>query len=113
MSKREVRLYVEDIQTAIQRIEEYTAHTTFQEFVEDIKTVDAVVRNFSVIGEAVKNIPEEIKSQHQNIPWEEIIGMRNKIIHEYFGVDEEILWKTIKNDLPVFKELISELSAKF
>ncbi len=68
MSKREVRLYVEDIQTAIQRIEEYTAQITFQEFVEDIKTADAVVRNFSVLGEAVKNIPGEIKSQHQSIP---------------------------------------------
>ena len=103
MSKRDVNLYLEDIQTAIRRIEEYTTPLAFEEFVKDTKTIDAVVRNLSVIGEAVRGIPEEIKSAHPSVPWEEIIGMRNKVIHEYFGVDEEILWKTIKSDMPVLK----------
>ena len=68
--------------------------------------IDAVVRNLSIIGEAVNNLPEEIKVQSPLIPWEEIIGMRNKVIHEYFGVDEDILWKTIKEDLPIFEQQI-------
>jgi uncharacterized protein with HEPN domain len=112
MSKREARLYLEDIQLAICRIEEYTAPLTFEEFARDTKTIDAVVRNLSIIGEAVKNIPEEIRLTHPGVPWEEIIGMRNKVIHEYFGVDEDILWKTIKTDLPLLKESIAGLSSK-
>lgn len=79
-------------------------------FFNDTKTIDAVVRNLSVIGEAVNNIPDEIKIKYQDIPWDEIIGMRNKVIHEYFGVDADILWETIKTDLPIFKKQILKLS---
>lgn len=110
MSKREPRLYLEDIQIAIRRIEQYTASLNFKEFVGDTKTLDTVVRNLSIIGEAVKNIPEEIKLAHPDVPWEEIVGMRNKVIDEYFGVDEEILWRTIKNDLPPLESSVVRLS---
>ena len=103
MSKRESHLYIEDIKDFIDRIEEYTKNISFDDFCKDRKTIDAVVRNLSVIGEAVQNLPEETKLKYSDIPWNEIAGMRNKIIHEYFGVDEEILWKTIKEDLPAFK----------
>jgi len=69
------------------------------------------VRNFEIIGEAVRNISKEITMAHSDIPWEKMIGMRNKVIHEYFGIDEEILWKTIKEDLPVFKGKIAKVVA--
>lgn len=109
MSRRELKLYLEDIINSVDRIEEYTKNFTFEEFAKDQKTIDAVVRNLSVIGEAAKNIPEEVKSKHTSIPWDEIAGMRNKIIHEYFGVDEDILWKTVRDDLPLFKKQVSGL----
>jgi len=71
--------------------------------------IDAVVRNLSIIGEAVKNIPREIKVKNPDVAWNEIKGMRNKVVHEYFGTDEEILWKTIQDDLPIFKKQIAKL----
>lgn len=109
MSKRGTRLYLEDIKISIKKIEKYTKDLTFDEFVNDTLKIDAVVRNLSIIGEAVKNTPKEIKSKHHDIPWNEIMGMRNKVIHEYFDTDEDILWKTIKEDLPIFKKQISGL----
>lgn len=109
MSKRGIKLYVEDITNSLKKIEEYTKNLTFDQFNIDTKTVDAVIRNLTVIGEAAKNIPDEIKIKYDDIPWEEIIGMRNKVIHEYFGVDENILWETVKEDLPVFEKQILEI----
>ncbi len=113
MSKRESRVYLEDIKDSIGKIERYTNDLSFDEFSKDIMVIDAVVRNLTIIGEAAKNIPEEIKLKNSDIAWSEAIGMRNKITHEYFGIDEDILWKTIKEDLPVFKKQISELLEKF
>ncbi len=109
MSKRDPNLYFEDISDAVDRIEEYTQGLSFNDFSKDHKTIDAVVRNLSVIGEAVGNLPEQIKQTHTDIPWNEISGMRNKIIHEYFGVDEEILWETIKKDLPPLRIQIEKI----
>lgn len=109
MSRRDIHLYIEDIKNSIAKIEKYTDKLTAGEFAADPKTIDAVIRNLSIIGEAVNNIPEDIKEQYAEMPWIAVIGMRNKIIHEYFGVDEDILWKTIKEDLPVFKEQIERL----
>ncbi len=106
MFKRNSKLYLDDIKTAIDKIEKYTAGLSFEEFIQNIMAIDAVIRNLTVIGEAAKNIPEEIKSENPDVMWNEAVGMRNKAIHEYFGIDEEILWKTIKDDLPVFKEQI-------
>jgi uncharacterized protein with HEPN domain len=109
MSKRDAALYLEDISESIKRIENYVTGLTFEEFARDKKTIDAVVRNLSVIGEAVKSIPEEIKSKHSDIPWNEIIGMRNKVMHEYFSVAEDILWETIRKNLPSLKEKINQI----
>ena len=111
MSRRGDKLYFEDIANSIEKIEKYVAGMNFESFSTDIKTVDAVVRNLSVIGEAVNNLSEKMKIDNSEIPWIEIIGMRNKIIHEYFGVDDEILWKTIKEDLPKFKELLDKIAS--
>jgi len=109
MSKRTALLYIEDIKDSIRKIEQYTKSLTFEKFTNDGKTIDAVIRNISVIGEAVKNIPSAVKSKYPDIPWREIESMRNKIIHEYFGVSEDILWKTIKEDMLVLKKQIKNI----
>ncbi len=79
---------------------------TFEVFIRDNKTMHAVVRNFEIIGEAAKNMPQELIAKYPEIPWKEMVSMRNKILHEYFGVDTEILWKTIQEDIPSLKEQI-------
>lgn len=110
MPKKESKLYIDDILESIRKIEGYVKGLSNDQFLEDERTIDAVVRNLSIIGEAVKNLPDEIKTKHIEIPWNEIIGMRNKVIHEYSGVDTDILWETAKKDLPIFKNQIIELS---
>ena len=109
MSKRDIKLYIGDVRESIVKIEKYIKGLDFNTFVKDTKTIDAVVRNLSIIGEAVKNFPDELKSKHPKVAWKEIVGIRNKAMHEYFGVDEDILWKTIKEDLPPFKKQISKI----
>ena len=90
-------------------IESFVAGMSFEQFRSDKKTVNAVIRSFEVLGEAAKNLPEEIISQTHTVPWKKIAGMRDKLIHEYFGVDLEIVWQTIKEDLPLVKPLIMKL----
>lgn len=109
MSKREADLYLQDILTSIQRIEDYTKDLSSEDFEKDWKTIDAVVRNLEIIGEAARNMPEEITEKYSEIPWSNMVSMRNKVIHEYFGVDVEILWKTIKEDLSPLRQQITEL----
>lgn len=113
MSKRTPKLYLEDIKDSIRKIENYTRNLSFDKFKKDTLTIDAVVRNLTIIGEAAKNIPKEIKSKYPEVVWSEAIGMRNKVTHEYFGIDEDILWKTIKEDLPVFKKQIAKILREF
>ncbi|NBP05254.1 MAG: DUF86 domain-containing protein [Bacteroidetes bacterium] len=84
----------------MKRVQEYIDGLTFQTFKWDYKTVDAVIRNFEVIGEASKNVSPEIKIKYPNMPWEEMYRLRNRITHEYFGIDYEILWDIATNYLP-------------
>ncbi len=93
-------MYLVDIQLAMSRIGEYINNHTIDSFKKDYKTVDAVIRNFEVIGEASKNVPDKIKEKYINIPWEEMYALRNKISHEYFGIDYEIIWDIALNYLP-------------
>jgi uncharacterized protein with HEPN domain len=111
MSERGTKLYLADIENALDKIEQYTSGLSFEQFASNGQVIDAVVRNFEIIGEAVRNIPSEVKLSNSDVPWEKMISMRNKVIHEYFGVDEEILWKTIKEDLPIFKEQVVKIVA--
>ncbi|MBI5221030.1 MAG: DUF86 domain-containing protein [Candidatus Liptonbacteria bacterium] len=109
MSKRGYRLYLVDIKTALENVEQYTAGLPMADFIGDQKTVDAVVRNLEIMGEAAANLTEDEREKYPAVPWGKIIGMRNKVIHEYFGVDTEILWQTIKEDLPKLKEEIEKI----
>jgi uncharacterized protein with HEPN domain len=93
-------MYLTDIQTAMSRIAEYIQDYSFIEFKRDYKTVDAVIRNFEVIGEASKKLPSNIKLKYPDVPWEEMYLLRNKVSHEYFGVDYEIIWDVATNYLP-------------
>ena len=104
MSKRGLLLYLQDIIDSIEKIEEYTRGISFEEFSKNSEKIDAVVRNFEIIGEAARNISQEFIDQYPNIPREKMISMRNKILHEYFGVDTETVWKTITEDLPMLKK---------
>ena len=97
--RRDFRLYIDDILEAIAKIEEYTAGMDYPAFVEDKKTCDAVVRNLEIIGEAAGRIPESLRRLAQGIEWRKIIGLRNILIHQYFGVSFPVIWDVVKNKL--------------
>ena len=103
MSNREWKLFVEDILESIELIESYVHTMELSDFTKDRKTIDAVVRNFEIIGEASKFIPENIKNKYADIDWKGIIGLRNRIAHEYFGISVPIVWDIIKTELPRLK----------
>jgi uncharacterized protein with HEPN domain len=107
--KRVFKDYLNDIKTSISEIREFTTGMTFEEFSYDRKTIHAVIRCFEIIGEAVKNLPGEIKAKCPEIPWREVAGMRDKIIHEYFGVSLQIIWQTIEEDLSSLESAIGRL----
>jgi uncharacterized protein with HEPN domain len=106
---RDTGMYFDDILTAIDRIVEYTRDYDFTSFKRDYRTVDAVIRNFEVIGEAVKNIPDAIKERNPCVPWSEMYALRNRISHAYFGIDYEIIWDIITNYLPENREQIEKI----
>jgi len=99
-SERNPILYLEDMELSMTRVKEYIEGLDFQHFKWDYKTVDAVIRNFEIIGEASKNLPKQLKVKYPNIPWEEMYRLRNRISHEYFGIDYEILWDIATKHLP-------------
>jgi len=91
------------------RIAEYISGLDFIDFKRDYKTVDAVIRNFEIIGEASKSLPKEIKSKYPQIPWQEMYYLRNKVSHEYHGIDYEIIWDVASNYLPENKSQLIEI----
>ena len=101
--------FLVDILDAIADLHDFTADMTFDNFCADRKTINACIRSLEVIGEATKKIPPEIRQQKPLLPWQAISGMRDKLIHEYFGVDLAIVWQTIQNDLSSFEQAISDL----
>ena len=108
MSEREITLLLKDMLEAAQKILCYTNTMSFEDFSLDDKTKDAVIRNFEVIGEAAKRVPDDFKRRHPEIEWQRIRGFRNRIIHEYFGIDFEMVWQ-IKEENP--DELIVKLNS--
>ena len=96
MSKREDRLLIEDILDSAKKISDYSSDLTLTTFLQDSKTLDAVIRNFEIIGEASSRLSEDFKQAHLNIDWVRIRGFRNRIVHDYFGIDYSIFWKIIK-----------------
>ena len=109
MSSRPVSLLIEDIWEAVEKVESYTANMTAEFFCADAKTVDAVVRNLEIIGEAASRLPEDFKQSHCEITWPKIIGLRHRIVHEYFGVDLGIIWQILEKDLPAFKHSLCSI----
>lgn len=107
--QRTYKVYLIDILEAIQSIKEYTKDISFKDFRENKMVRDAVTRNLEVIGEAVKNIPDEIKDKHPETSWRKVAGLRDRLIHKYFEVDVEILWDIIEYELPDLKNKISEI----
>jgi len=98
--KREFILYLEDMLQSMNRIEEYLGELDFRKFKMNDLVVDAIIRNFEIIGEASKKIPADIQEKYPEIPWRKMYGLRNLIAHEYFGIDYEMIWEIAKNNLP-------------
>ncbi len=102
-------MFLRDIQMAMERIAEYIDGLDLQKFKKDYKTVDAVIRNFKIIGEAAKNINDQLKENYPEVPWEEMYYLRNRISHEYFGIDYEIIWDIAISYLPYNKTQIETI----
>ena len=100
MPHRNWKLRITDIIEAIEKILSYVEGMAFDEFVDDPKTIDAVIRNITVIGEAARNVPEEVVNRHPSLPWREMQDIRNVVVHEYFGVDNNVVWDTLQRNLP-------------
>ena len=109
MSERDFRVYCEDILDSGNAIIEFVHGLSFEEFRDDRKTYSAVIREFEIIGEAAGNLPEELKQVREDVEWQDIKDFRNLLIHEYFGVDLEIVWKIIEDDLPSLLNAIREI----
>ena len=108
--KRNVELYIKDILEYMERAEKHIEGLIFEEFLKDNKTCDAVIRCIEVIGEATKNIPDEIRNKYLSIPWRDMAGMRDKIIHGYFTVDFETVWLVVREEIPRLKPMIMMVS---
>lgn len=107
--KKDPLVFLRHILDSINAIEEYTNSLSKKEFLINQEKQDAVVRRIEIIGEATKNLPKEFKLLHSDIVWIEIAGMRDKLIHKYFGVDLNVVWKVVIKDLPPFKEKVKNI----
>lgn len=109
MSERSAELLLEDILESCDRILEYTKGLSFEDFKKNYLVVDAVVRNFTIIGEAAGRIPTEFKIKHEEIDWDRIRGFRNRIVHDYFGIDYQIVWIIIENNIPELRDSVKRI----
>jgi len=110
MSERKPKLLLEDILESAEKILTYTDGLTYDDFINDSKTIDAVVRNFEIIGEAAARLPDDFKDNYSHIDWHKLKGLRNRIVHHYFGIDYHIIWSIKENFLPDLSAQIKEIS---
>lgn len=115
MSKRDVRLFLTDMMDSIGKIEVWIKNVTFEKFSSDSLLQDAIVRNLEIIGEAAKNIPEDIRARYPDIPWKRVAGFRNIAIHDYFGVDLSLVWKILTEGIvsvkPALQRILREIES--
>ena len=109
MSKRDIVLLLEDILEAARKIKRYSSGLNYEAFINDDKTIDAVVRNFEIIGEAANRFNDDFSISNPHIEWDRMRGFRNRIVHDYFGIDYEIVWDIIESDLDLLIEKIEVL----
>jgi uncharacterized protein with HEPN domain len=109
MSKRHYEDYLKDILDSIYAIETFINGMTKNEFIHDLKTIYATRKAIEIIGEATKKIPSSITDKYKDIPWREIAGMRDVLVHDYFGVDLNVLWKTVQQDIPELKMMFVKI----
>lgn len=110
MSERTDQDFISDIQEAIRRVADYTAGMSYEAFLTDLKTQDALIRNLEIIGEAAKNLSEELRENHANVPWKGMTGIRDKLIHHYFGVNLDIVWQVVTNELPQLPQPLAQIA---
>jgi uncharacterized protein with HEPN domain len=110
MPRRDPHLLLEDIRSALARIERYTTGMQREQFLVDEKTIDAVVRNLEIVGEAVRWLPDEFKRGYVAVPWGQVAGLRNRIVHDYFGLDLEIIWQVLQTSLREFRQQVDEIT---
>ncbi len=110
MSKRKDTAVIQDIKESLNRIISYTSKMEYKDFVQDYKTQDAVVRNIEILGEAAKLLSDDMKEKYQDIPWKDIAGTRDKLIHDYFGVNIDIVWDIAKNEIPLLYTKINDIN---
>ena len=108
-AERDYNDYLQDISDSIEKISEFIQGMNLSEFEKDDKTLYAVIRAIEILGEATKIIPKKIKNQFPEVPWREMAGMGDKLIHDYFGINTEVVWKTAKNDIPPLKSSIEQI----
>ena len=109
---KDPQTFLRHILESIDWIEKDVKGMSRKEFLTNVPTQDAVIRRIEIIGEAIRNLPEELRSKHSEVPWQDIMGMRNQLIHGYFGVDLELVWRVIENDIPPLKRQVKKLIDK-